>query len=56
MKKFKVLVQFSYNNTMYNPRRETYQLDDDVVLAWAKEGLVEIEEETVKKDKKAKGE
>ena len=56
MPKFKALVQFSYGDTMYNPRRETYQLNDDVVFAWAKEGLVKIEEETVKKNKKDKGE
>jgi hypothetical protein len=42
MTKFKALVQFSYKDTMYNPRREAYELNDDVVQEWDKEGYVKI--------------
>ncbi|MBT2727839.1 hypothetical protein J7E63_12910 [Bacillus sp. ISL-75] len=56
MYKFKALVQFSYNGIMYNPRRETYQLNDDVVSAWAKERLVKIVEEKPKKSNGTKKE
>jgi hypothetical protein len=56
MTKFKALVQFSYNNKMYNNHGETYDLKDDVVQTWANERYVQIIEEKVKLDKKEKGE
>lgn len=52
MYKFKVLKQFSYFETLYNPRRETYQLENDVVLEWEKEGLVKVIDKIVKIAKK----
>ncbi|WP_187292138.1 hypothetical protein [Bacillus sp. 1NLA3E] len=56
MFKFRVLVQFSYNNDMYNPRRQTYQLDDEIVKEWESSGYVKIVEKSAKDDKKTKEE
>jgi hypothetical protein len=49
---FRALIQFSHNDIMYNPRREAYQLNDDVVLQWEKHGYVKIIEKKPKKAKK----
>ncbi|MFD0825854.1 hypothetical protein ACT8ZR_09265 [Neobacillus sp. M.A.Huq-85] len=52
MYKFRALIQFSYENVMYNPRRETYKLDNEIVRDWEKHGYVKIVEEKPKKAKK----
>jgi hypothetical protein len=55
MPKFKALVQFSYNDKMYNPTLESHEVDDEeLVKEWEKAGYVKIEKAAVKIEKKHK--